>query len=94
MIHWIRYRHDIPAPCLKYPGELTVSEVADRFGVQPGVVYYWIQRGHLPARRLQTGKPYWINLDMDKEAELRAWVAHSTRIKPLPTQNCAVSCAI
>jgi len=94
MIHWIRYRHDIPAPCLKYPGELTVNEVADRFGVQPGVVYYWIQRGHLPARRLQTGKPYWINLDMDKEAELRAWVAHSTRIKPLPTQNSAVSCAI
>ena len=94
MISGIRYRYAIPAPALKTPEELTVEEVADRFGVRPGVVYYWIERGHLPARRLEAGKPYWITLGAEKEAELRAWVANSNRIKLLPTQTSTASGAI
>ena len=94
MVSWIRYRYDIPAPCLKSLDELTVNEVAERLGVRPGVIYYWIERGQLPARRLQTGKPYWIRLGVEKEAELRARVAHSNRLKPPRTQNPAVSGAI
>ena len=94
MVNWIRYRYDIPAPCLKNPDELTVSEVAERFGVRSGVVYYWIERGHLPARRLQAGSPYWITLAVEKEAELRTWVANSNRIKPPQTKIAAVSGAI
>jgi hypothetical protein len=94
MISWIRYRYDIPAPCLKSPDELTVSEVAERFAIRPGVVYYWIERGHLPARRLQTGSPYWITLSAEKEAELRTWVASSNRIKSSQTTNATVSGAI
>jgi DNA invertase Pin-like site-specific DNA recombinase len=94
MVNWIRYRYDIPTLCLKNPDELTVSEVADHFGVRPGVVYYWIERGHLPARRLQTGSPYWITLGAEKEAELRTWVANSNRIKPSQTKNATVSGAI
>jgi excisionase family DNA binding protein len=81
-LKWVRYRYGIPALDLKRPEELTVGEVAERFGVRPSVVYYWIERGHLPARRLQIGKPYWISLGPEKEAELRAWVANSNRIKP------------
>ncbi len=94
MVSWIRYRYDIPAPCLKSLDELTVNGVADRLGVRPGVIYYWIERGQLPARRLETGKPYWIRLGVEKEAELRARVAHSNRIKPPLTQNPAGSGAI
>jgi hypothetical protein len=94
MVNWIRYRYDIPAPSLKSPDELTVSEVADRFGVRPGIVYYWIERGHLPARRLQTGSPYWIALAAEKEAELRAWVANSNHIKSSQTKTATVSGAI
>jgi excisionase family DNA binding protein len=94
MVSWIRYRYEIPAPCLKNPEELTVDQVADRFGVRPGVVYYWIERGHLPARRLQTGSPYWIALGAEKEAELRAWVADSKRIKSSQTKTATVSGAI
>ena len=94
LVGWIRYRYDIPAPCLKHPDELTVEEVADRFGVRPGVVYYWIERGHLPARRLQAGSPYWITLGAEKESELRARVVNSNRIKPPQIQTTAVSGAI
>lgn len=94
MVKWIRYRYDIPAPSLKGMDELTVKQVADRFAVSPGVVYYWIERGHIPARRLQPGAPYWITLNKEKETELRAWVAQSNRIKPLESQNPVVSGAI
>ena len=34
----------IPAPLLKGPDELTVREVAERFAVSLGVVYYWIDQ--------------------------------------------------
>jgi DNA invertase Pin-like site-specific DNA recombinase len=87
MVNWIRYRHSIPAPSLKEPDELTVEKVAEHFQVRPGVVYYWIDRGHLPTRRLGPGRPYWITLGAEKESELRAWVANSTRITQPQVQN-------
>jgi excisionase family DNA binding protein len=94
IVSWVRYRYDIPAPCLKGPDELTVGEVANRLGVRPGVVYYWIEHGHLSARRLQVGSPYWITLGAEKESELRAWVASSNRIKSSETKNITASGAI
>ena len=94
MIKWIRYRHAIPAPSLKQPEELTVGEVARRFSVGREVVYYWIERGHLPARKLSPGSPHWITLAPETEARLRAWVANSNRIKPAPSQTPAASGAL
>lgn len=94
MIGWIRYRYDIPAASLKRSEELTVNEVAELFGVRPGVVYYWIAYGHLPVRRLDGATAYWITLDPKKAAELRAWVANSNRIKPSQVRNHATTGAI
>lgn len=94
IVSWIRYRYDIAPPCLRGPGELTVNQVADRFGVRPSVVYYWIAHGHLSVHQSETGKPYWITLDAEKETELRAWVANSNRIKRSQTQNPIASGAI
>jgi len=94
MVKWMRYRYDIAMPSQKRAEELTVRQVADRLGVSSGVVYYWIGRGHLPARRIESGFPYWITLTADKEAELQAWVTNSNRIKPQPTQTPAASGAL
>ena len=94
MVKWIRYRHEIAAPSLKRPEELTVAEIAQRFRVSSGVVHYWIQRGHLPARSLGPGTPYWITLGPEKEAELQAWVTNSTRIHRARISNLTVSGAI
>jgi len=94
IVKWMRYRYDIPAPALRRGDELTVRQVADRFAVSLAVVYYWIERGHLPARRVEPGFPYWITLRAEKEAVLRAWVAESNRIKPQQSQNAAASGAI
>jgi hypothetical protein len=86
MIHWIRYRYEIPAPVLKRPEELTVKELARRFQIGIGVVHYWIGRGHIPTRRLTKTAPYWLTISPEKELELKAWITSSTRIKmePIP----------
>jgi DNA invertase Pin-like site-specific DNA recombinase len=81
IIKWLRYKHGIPAPELKRTDELTVKDVAHKFGVNPGVVYYWIDRGVLTARRLNRGSPCWITLSAGKEQELSEWVGQSSRIK-------------
>jgi len=81
MIQWIRCRHRIPSPELKRPEEQTVQQVAEKFGLNRGVVYYWIERGLLQARRKNRGSPYWISLDSDTEEKLESWVRNSSRIK-------------
>lgn len=94
IVKWMRYRYDIPAPALRRGDELTVRQVADRLAVSVGVVYYWIDRGHLSARKLVSGSPYWITLSAEKEAELQAWVTNSKRLKSSAIQNAAATGAI
>jgi DNA invertase Pin-like site-specific DNA recombinase len=81
MIQWIRYRYQIPKATLVRPEELTVQQVVERFGVSPNVVYYWIDRGFIQARRLNAGSPYWITLNETDEQKLRDWVRNSSRIQ-------------
>jgi DNA invertase Pin-like site-specific DNA recombinase len=87
MIAWIRYKHRIPSPELKRPEELTVPQVAKEFDVSPGVVYYWIERGLVLARRRNRGSALWITLDSEMERRLRRWVEKSTRIQKSRSQQ-------
>jgi DNA invertase Pin-like site-specific DNA recombinase len=80
MIKWIRHKHGIPAPNLKLPHERTVPEVANQFGVSRGVVYYWINRDLVPARRLGDGHPYWLTVTEETSVKLQRWVQSSNRI--------------
>jgi DNA invertase Pin-like site-specific DNA recombinase len=79
-VRWIRHRHRIPSPPRHQPGELMVQQLADRFGVSCGVVYYWIETGVVCARRRNCGSPYAITLTDEKVAELEQWVRNSARI--------------
>lgn len=81
MIKWIRYRYQIPAARLIRPEELTVQQVAERFGISSNVVYYWIERGVIKARRVNSGMPCWITLDETDVQKLRDWVRNSPRIQ-------------
>ena len=74
MIRWIRWRHQIPAPALKKPEELTVQQIAKQFDVTDRVVYDWIDKGMIKARRFNNGLPYWITLSAADEKKLREWV--------------------
>ena len=81
MIKWVRYRYQIPRAKLVRSDELTVQQVAERFRVSPSVVYYWIDRGVIQARRLNAGSPYWITLNETDEQKLRDWVRNSCKIQ-------------
>jgi hypothetical protein len=81
IVRWIRWRHQIPPAALKKSEELTVQQVAEHFGVSPGVVYYWIERSLVQTRRLNRGMPYWITLNGSDEQKLLDWVRNSTRIQ-------------
>jgi len=83
IIQWIRYRYQISPPTLKKPEELTVHQVAQRFGVSENVVYYWIQHALLLARHLNSGSPYWITLNETDEQKLRDWVRNSSHIQSI-----------
>ena len=80
IVQWIRWRYQIPPAKLKKPEELTVQQLAQRFGISPGVVYYWIEHGLVRARRVNKTMPYWITLDVAEEQKLREWVHNSSRI--------------
>ena len=82
MLHWIRWRYQIPPAELKRPEELTVHQVAERFGTSDHVVYYWIEHGVIRSRRINPGMPHWITLSEQDEQRLREWVRNSRRIQP------------
>lgn len=77
-IRWMRLRHQIPAPALKTREELTVQQVAKQFGVTRSVVYDWIDKGMIKARRFNW-MPYWITLSAGDEEKLRDWVCNASR---------------
>ena len=68
---------------LKRPEELTVQQVAQRFGTSDQVVYYWIEHRIIRSRRINPGMPHWITLRATDEQQLREWVRKSRRIQPV-----------
>jgi len=76
----IRWAYDIPAARLKRPDELTVKEVSQKFNVSQAVVYYWIERGYVKARRIKNGLPLFITLCDGDEERLRKRVAESYKL--------------
>ena len=83
IIQWIRCRYRIPPAELKRPEELTVQQVAERFGTSDQVVYYWIEHSVIRSRRINSGMPHWITLSDADEQKLREWVRKSRRIQPV-----------
>jgi len=51
MIQWIRFRHNIKMPLLKSEDELTVNEVCAMFNISRHMIYYWIDKQYVSARK-------------------------------------------
>jgi hypothetical protein len=81
IVRWIRWRYQIPPLTLQRPEELTVQQVARHFGVNKYVVYYWIKRRLIHARRLNPRMPYWITLNGLDEQRLQDRVRNSTKLQ-------------
>ncbi len=84
MVKWIRYKHKIPASVLKQPDEFTIREISDKFGVTHHIVYYWIERRYVKARKIKKGSPWFITLNSEKEKELYARVINGSK----KTESC------
>lgn len=78
MIEWIRFKHRIPRPAAP-AGTVRVGDVCKRYGVSHHVVYYWIDRGLIPAQR-KPNCAYAITIDDETDLKLRKWIASSSRI--------------
>ncbi len=97
MIAWIRGKHRIPAPVLHQPDELTVRQLSQKFAVSQHVVYYWIQKSLVTARRPKPNSQMWITLTNQQEQQLQAWISGSKRIakaKAREAQKEIASCAV
>lgn len=81
MVKWIRYRYGIAATSFKRPDELTVQQLAHRLGVSTHVVYYWIERQVIQARKLDGRGPWWITLGPAREQQLQDWVRTSGHLQ-------------
>ena len=81
-IRWLRWRYRI-GPSQPRDGELTVTQLAERFGISDGTVYAWITTGKLTARRGPANRLY-IPYGPDVEQRCRQLVAGSIH---LPTET-------
>jgi excisionase family DNA binding protein len=81
-VQWIRWRHKIPYPTsYAHDGELTVTQIAERFGISDGTVYAWISSGKLAARR-GPGNRLYIPYAPDVEQDCRQLLASSVHLPP------------
>lgn len=80
MISWIRFKHGIAGPA-RPADAFSVADVAQRYGINASVVYYWIETGLIEATRRKPGLPYAIAISDETDRELLARVATSSRIK-------------
>jgi DNA invertase Pin-like site-specific DNA recombinase len=73
-------RVDDPAPARD--DERSVAQAAAALGISTNVVYYWLERGHLPARRGPGGR-WLIGFTHDTQATCQQKIAASAHLKPL-----------
>ena len=81
----LRSRYDVPAASALRDSELTASQVADRLGVTTNVIYHWIARGQLTARRGHDSR-LCIPFPPEVEQQCRDRVKNSARLRGR-TQN-------
>ena len=62
-IRWIRYKHKIPNLYQSTHNGLSVKEAAERLDISTGKVYYYIDKGIIPAIKQRPGWPWEISLN-------------------------------
>ncbi len=81
-VQWIRWRHKIPYPAsYAQDDELTVAQIAERFGISDGTIYAWIDTGKLAARRGPANRLY-IPFLPEVEQQCRQLIATSIHLPP------------
>jgi DNA invertase Pin-like site-specific DNA recombinase len=76
-VRFIRRAYNIPTTPPQHKRDLTVGEVAERLGISPDAIYYWIRHGQLPAHGQDR---LWIPFSPEVEQKCRERIANSGHI--------------
>jgi DNA invertase Pin-like site-specific DNA recombinase len=76
MIQWIRYKHRIPCVPVKAENEYTVAQVQQMFHISRHMVYYWIERKYVTARK-QTDNRFLITITPQCKKSLEQMITTS-----------------
>ena len=85
-IQWIRAKHQIPGLYQTSRQGLSVKEAAERLDISTGKVYYYIERGIIPATKRHLGWPWEISLDDTTILELKGMLAFDCRSSRVVSQ--------
>jgi hypothetical protein len=69
MIAWIRYKYHIDKPLIKSDQEFTVTQVQQMFQISRHMVYYWINRKYVIARKKSDNR-FLIEITPEHKQEL------------------------
>jgi hypothetical protein len=88
IVKGIRNKYKIPAPLVKGLQEYTLKEISDKFGVTNHMVYYWIERGYVKARKINKASRWLIELNSEKEKELYTRVDNIAGTRNVKAESC------
>jgi len=78
-IQWIRFKHRIPGFYQVARQGLSVEETAQRLGISTGKVYYYINKGVIPATKRRQGWPWEISIDEANIADMKSSLSCNRR---------------
>ena len=82
MIRWIRFKHNIKMPLLKSEDELTVSQVRAIFNISRHMVYYWIDKQYVTARKTQANS-FLITITLKDKTQLLERIKNSYKTESM-----------
>jgi len=82
MIQWIRFRHNIKMPLLKSEDELTVNEVRAMFNISRHMIYYWIDKQYVSARKTPANS-FLIKITPNDKTKLLERINNSYKTQPM-----------
>jgi hypothetical protein len=89
MIEWIRFKHRIPCQPLEADNEFTVAQVQQMFGISRHMVYYWIERKYIAARKMPANS-FLITITPQCKKQLKQMIATSYKASTMihyPAKN-------
>jgi hypothetical protein len=89
MIAWIRFKHHIPCTQIRADNEFTVAEVQQMFSISRHMVYYWIGRKYIVARKMADNS-FLITITPQECQKLKQMIAASYKAGTMincPTAN-------
>jgi len=76
MIQWIRHKYQIERPLLKSDHEYTVAQVQKMFNISRHMVYYWIDRKYVKARK-RSDNTFLVTITPSNKAKLHSKITTS-----------------